>query len=525
MIASISIKDFQSHVDTTINFAPDGQLTVIVGPSDSGKTAAFRALRWVAYNEPAGIDYIRVGATKARVSINMADGRTVTRERSKSANRYTIIEPGQDNVILEGFGTSVPLEVQQVLGIVPVQIGEMNFNLNLAEQLQGPFLGGSIPATQKAKVLGKLAGTEEVDLASKQLGTDLYRRRQAEKQYRQDVADLEDTISRYDYLEPLGETIDTVSALLTEVKAADARKTRLERLRTELQGLDTQIRTVKGRINTLSMTLIVAEPLVAKTERSAGRHRRLIDVAGRLGLVDSGLQAIAVTLERTKYVDYTADLIQSTSYPIPNLARMIVLRDQLSRVDDQLKTANETIWNTAHAETLSTTLDLSLVDAATLSRLRKLHTDLQVIEPGLRRAEDVLVATGRVDETAWLASEAGKDLLRRIRLAELQVRLQAVEFTQGESDGKATALGMAIDKAEALMADAGLRVKSLVRLAAAANNLRTVQTGINANILTLTDVERGFTAAQREYGEVLQAMGTCPTCGVDTKKMQLKEVV
>lgn len=525
MITAIEIENFQSHQKSLIEFAPDDHLTVVVGPSDSGKTAIFRALRWVAYNEPAGMDFIRVGATKARITIGLKDGRAVIRERSKSVNRYTIAQPGLEDLVFEGFGVTMPLEVQQALGIVPVQIGDMELNLNLAEQLDGPFLGKSVPATQKAKVLGKLAGTEEVDFASKQLGTDLYRRHQAEKQYRQDVADLADTISRYDYLEPLGEAIDKVSALLADVKAADVRKARLERLRTDLQGLGAQIRTVKGRINTLSMTLIVTEPLVAKTERSADKHRRLIDVAGRLGQVDSGLQAIAVTLERTKYVDYTADLIQSTSYPIPNLARMIVLRDQLGRVDDQLKTANETIWNTAHAETLHQSLFGSEVDGSTLSRLRKLHADLQVIEPGLRRAEDVLVATGRVDELAWLASKAGKDHLRRIRLVELQVRLQAVEFTQGESDSKATTLGMAIGKAEVLMAAAGFRAESLVRLAAAANNLRTVQTGINANILTLTDAERGFTAAQREYREILQAMGTCPTCGADTKKMQLREVV
>ena len=525
MIASIHIENFQSHANTLIEIARDGQLTVIVGPTDSGKTAVFRAIRWVAYNEPAGLDYIRVGATQAQVEITMADGRRVIRQRSKSLNRYSIAEPGLDDLVFEGFGIGVPLEVQQNLRIIPVQIGDLELNLNLAEQLDGPFLGKSIPATQKAKVLGKLAGTEEVDLASKQLGTDLYRRRQAEKQYRQDVADLEDTISRYNYLEPLGEAIDTVSALLTEVKAADARKTRLEQLRADLQALNTQIRTADRRAAILLMTLITVEPLVARTERSADKHRRLIDVAGRLGQIDIGLQAMAVTLERTRDVDVIGDLAQNTGVLIPGLARMMVLRDQLGRVDDQLKTANETIWNTAHAETLHQSLFGSEVDGSALSRLRKLRTDLRAIEPGLKRTEDVLAATRRVGEVAGLTSEAGKDHLRRIRVTELQVRLQAVEWAQEESDGKATALGMAIDKAEVLMADAGLRADSLVRLAAAANNLRTVQIGINTNILTLADAERGFTAAQREYREVLQAMGTCPTCGVDTKKMQLREVV
>ena len=51
-IKKIIIDNFQSHEHTEIEFGPG--LNVIVGPSDYGKSAVVRALRWVLYNEPRG---------------------------------------------------------------------------------------------------------------------------------------------------------------------------------------------------------------------------------------------------------------------------------------------------------------------------------------------------------------------------------------------------------------------------------------------------------------------------------------
>lgn len=129
-ISSIKITDFQSHQKTILEPAPAGQLTCIVGPSDSGKTAVIRALRWLLYNTPQGADFIRVGSNSARVTIQYSDGQQVTRERSqKGFNRYEI-----NGNRYEGFGSTVPLEVQEITGVRPVQIGDMEMCLNLAEQ-------------------------------------------------------------------------------------------------------------------------------------------------------------------------------------------------------------------------------------------------------------------------------------------------------------------------------------------------------------------------------------------------------
>ena len=57
----IIIENFQSHKLTEIIPGGPGQMTVIVGQSRQGKTAIFRALKWLFNNSPDGVEFIRWG--------------------------------------------------------------------------------------------------------------------------------------------------------------------------------------------------------------------------------------------------------------------------------------------------------------------------------------------------------------------------------------------------------------------------------------------------------------------------------
>jgi ATPase involved in DNA repair len=124
-IQRIEIQNFQSHRNTVLEPGPGGQLTVVTGPSDSGKTAILRALRWLLYNVPQGTDFIRVGCTFAKVIVTLADGTEVERFRTPSKNQYAIRHPGAEPQVYEGFGSTVPLEVQETLGVRPITIGDL----------------------------------------------------------------------------------------------------------------------------------------------------------------------------------------------------------------------------------------------------------------------------------------------------------------------------------------------------------------------------------------------------------------
>jgi exonuclease SbcC len=270
-IKRLQIENFQSHQKTVCVPAENGQLTVITGPSDTGKTVILRALRWLLFNEPSGSDFIRVGASFVRVTAEMESGHVVVRERTKATNRYKIIAPGDDAdskkiqpQVFEGFGGSVPLEVQEITGVRLVAIGDLSINLNLAEQLDGPFLGKSISGGARAKVLGKLAGTEEIDFAGKQLGTDLYRRNQDEKRLAAEIAGLDEQITKFDWLPGMKKKIEALGQLTERLKAGRQRLMRLEHKRDGYNVVQENIYECKAKIERWQ-GLEQAEDLVLKT--------------------------------------------------------------------------------------------------------------------------------------------------------------------------------------------------------------------------------------------------------------------
>lgn len=248
-IKRIVIENFQSHQKTVIEPATQGNLTVVVGPSDSGKTAIIRALRWLFYNIPQGTDFIRGGCKFARVSVEFESGHIVIRERSASKNQYKIIAPGAEAPeVFEGFGNNVPLEVIEITGVRPVTIGDTDYNLNLAEQLDGPFLGKSVSAGARAKVLGKLAGTEEIDYASKEIGTDLYRKNREIETLTTDLSNITASIKQYDYLPQLAEKIATLEQLFDTMRNAKKAREKLSILKHSLAQVAAEINTCNQNI-------------------------------------------------------------------------------------------------------------------------------------------------------------------------------------------------------------------------------------------------------------------------------------
>ena len=117
MITKISVSNFQSLVKADLTL---GKLTVIVGPSSSGKSAFLRALRVLVRNT-SGSAYVTHGSTASAV-IAEFDGHKVALERGKGHSLYRTWKDG-DEEIYPKSGTSVPDEVAALLRM-PVVEGE-----------------------------------------------------------------------------------------------------------------------------------------------------------------------------------------------------------------------------------------------------------------------------------------------------------------------------------------------------------------------------------------------------------------
>lgn len=135
MIKSIRLFNFQSHKSTELNFHKN--VNVIVGNSNSGKSAIIRAISMVINNRPNGSGMISHWSKKGMsVSLQIEDGTIIKRARAQGFNGYKIIK-GKSVNKLEAIKFSVPDQVSKLLNI-----GEVN----IQSQMDAPFLISKSPA-------------------------------------------------------------------------------------------------------------------------------------------------------------------------------------------------------------------------------------------------------------------------------------------------------------------------------------------------------------------------------------------
>lgn len=145
MLTKIIIRNFQNHKRTEVDLGP---ITVFIGPTDAGKSAVWRALRWVGLNRPGGAAFVRSGAKVSQVVV-WDDEVAVGRTRGKR-NTYAL-----GGVRYAAFGAGVPDAVAKVLNV-----GEVNFQ----GQHDGPFWFCLTPG-QVSRELNQIVSLDLIDRA------------------------------------------------------------------------------------------------------------------------------------------------------------------------------------------------------------------------------------------------------------------------------------------------------------------------------------------------------------------------
>jgi exonuclease SbcC len=476
-ISEITIQNFQSHSYTTLQPAEPGKLTVIVGPSDSGKTAIIRALRWLTYNTPSGTDFIKIGSNQAKVSMTMDTGHIIIRQRSRGGiNRYIVDAPDGPEQVFEGFGNIVPLEVQQITGISPIEIGDMTLNLNLSEQLDGPFLGKSISAPARAKVLGKLAGTEEIDYAARLLQTDLYRCRQDEKRLAAEIESLTNQIDDYNYLEDLKETVDAIKEKWAEIKEKSKLVKALSELQTQQQELIRKKKEQQAILDNLRQ-LDEAANLLQSTEKQFANYTKLLAYQSQAQMHKSRLIYAQFIMERTDEIFNAENLLTAISYQCQKLCQVQRLKEKRESEVTALEAASSIIRKTNFIDEAEINLTVLPVMAYDLTRLKRLTEQRSRIVGDLDNAEKILDSTSRIHEA--------EGLFQNVWATE-EIRKKCVSLIQRRDD------------------------------------LQALLSGAQHEIHQLTHEAEKH---QAEYINFLVQVGVCPTCGGKVSHENLKEVI
>lgn len=172
-------------------------------------TSILRAIRWCLDNDPKGSDFITTGRDDCSVTVVFDDGTSITRKRTRNdSGTYDVvgktIQP--DGTVskwtqtYKGFANNLPIEIMNIHQMPKVNLTkDICTHLNMMSQLDGPFLVTESPQV-KAAIIGRLTGTQIIDLGIKETNKKILSNSKTIKTYTQEKTDRENELFRYQYL-------------------------------------------------------------------------------------------------------------------------------------------------------------------------------------------------------------------------------------------------------------------------------------------------------------------------------------
>lgn len=322
MLERLQLTNFQKH--RRFRLILDPSLTVIVGPSDRGKSAIIRAIRWLALNRPLGDEFINWDEEGLRCEVRAwVDGHVVARAKDKNENTYEL-----DGKVFKSFGADVPAEIKALLNVCEI---------NFSDQLDDPYWFKEPPA-QVSRNLNSIVNLEVID---ETLGTLISHRKKA-------IATLEVTETR------LVQAKERVKALAYISK------------------MDTALRAVE-KLDDASYTIATSTAALrrvataAREANSTGRAASRAAAAGQ-GVVALGERAIALrwhadTLRTAG--QRASEAKKAAGVRVPDLAKLKAVFDKAVKLRTEANALRGMFNGTTFAENRVNT------SAAALAKARK----------------------------------------------------------------------------------------------------------------------------------------------------------
>lgn len=412
MIVGVRITGFQSHVNSYFNLGTG--LNVITGPSGSGKTAIIRAVKWVAFNEPAGEAYVNEKVGQAEVEIELDNGVTITKRRKKGKTSYLL------STVPEPFEKSeVPFEVKQALGINKQTFGDFVTALNFAFQLDAPFLI-SETASAGAKILGKLAGTEAVDLAIKGVSKDTYAARQEKSQAEKDIEKIDHQLAAYMNLDELKEQLEACEMLAHKLEIDVSKVDNLKHMKIAYGTLTDLMETYREKLDRLAIVGDLEEEL-KNVAAAQARYDKLLAVYNQFNKTTTALEIAQYELKRLEGTELLAEQLQGLER---NQQRVVALKSiawKHQSYTEIVDIADRTIEKTAGVEKAGALLEGIRKANERAEKLTRLQSDRDYY------GEAIAAWDFELDKLTGL--EAADDLLKSLQQAQTKhTKLQQLQL-------------------------------------------------------------------------------------------------
>jgi DNA repair protein SbcC/Rad50 len=308
MLTRIEIADYQSIRRAKI---PVGMLTVITGPTGSGKSALIRALLMLCRNA-RGNGYVRRGAAFCAVAAVETGGQASRAvllrrgARTTTGDFYRVQARGAEPQEFTKLGGKVPDQVADVLRLEPV---------NFAGQFDAPFLLAE-QGTEVARVLGTLTNVTMVLLAAAEAG----RRRKGfdrdAKGAEGRLSQLQGQLASFGGLEAQRAAIAEAEQRAAGLQAQAAALLRLELLITRLEDGEAEVAAARAGVTRST------PPDLSKLEAGLARWLRLGELIEAHGSATAGIArhsaeaALGAERERAAHEAVHAALAEAGQCPM-----------------------------------------------------------------------------------------------------------------------------------------------------------------------------------------------------------------
>jgi DNA repair exonuclease SbcCD ATPase subunit len=307
LVTDLVVKDYQSLADAKLTL---GRLTVVTGPTGSGKSSVIRALKLAAFNA-RGTSYVRRGATGCKVVVGCQDegnGFVVSIERGgkKDAYHLATTAPPYGTADYTKLAGGVPEDVTALLRLT---------SLNFAGQFDRPFLLDET-GSQVARTLGELTN---VDLLFEAAREGERRRRSFMamlKSAEQRLEVLQAGVEQYRDLPAKRRAGQAAEAAMARAAALDQRVSRLRMLRTQLEDAQ-QVRSSSQQavIATTPPSLEYAEDIGKRLTQLRGLFA-LYDHAQAEAAQQQGIMEQARLHEKAGRTAYHDKLVKAGKCPV-----------------------------------------------------------------------------------------------------------------------------------------------------------------------------------------------------------------
>ncbi len=274
-LRKLGIRAFRSIVKANLTL---GQITVIIGPTDSGKSNVVRALEAWAFNESGG-GFITVGRQQCRVAVAVGDDHLVMFEKSvrgkKGAGRYVVKDARLNtSESFEKIGITVPVEVRRVTGIESVVVDDVSVPIQISAQDEDRFLLSRAWTPGKvSKIIGRISGVDALILAQRDLVNNRNSKRKDVKRYTAEVEEASDSLACLGW-------VSDASRLLKRAQRLDKAATETARKIVDAERAIKSLRDLRAEQTRLSTYHAVLEESVeAITAIDIGSTREALNAA------------------------------------------------------------------------------------------------------------------------------------------------------------------------------------------------------------------------------------------------------